>query len=320
MWILLAVIVGVPLLVLFAVFAAYFQLWIQVKATHVPIDLLDLPLMRLRGVDPDLLVNVAVSLHKAGLQIPREQLEAHLLAGGNLEAVANALISAEKAGLNVGFREIAAIDLAGRDVEAAVISRVNPKIISCPPPGSGQQVITGVCQDGIRLGARARVTVRADLSKIVGGAGEETIIARVGEGIVAAIGRANSHREILQHPERITEYLLERGLDSGTCFEIVSADIADVDVIKNIGAELQSNQAEADKRMARARAEVRRAAAVAAHQEMKSRTVDMHSRVVAASAELPYAVASSLGEGNLGAHRPWRPSVHHRLRWRLFAS
>jgi len=182
MWIIVLLLIFAPLLLVGAVLLSFFQLWVQAKASHVPVSLLDMPLMKLRGVDPETLVNVMVSLHKAGVLVSREDLEAHVLAGGNLEAVADALISAEKAGLNVGFREIAAIDLAGRDIVDAVNSRVNPKILTCPLPGSGQMLITGVCQDGIRLGARTRVTVRTDLSRIVGGAGEETIVARVGEG------------------------------------------------------------------------------------------------------------------------------------------
>ena len=294
----------------------FLNLWLQAKASGVPLSIPTMLMMRLRRVQPAVVLQIAITLYKAGIRVEIDDLEAHVLAGGDLPGVADALISADKADLDMDFHRLAAIDLAGRDVVAAVNARVIPTVLLCPPTGSGQAAITGVAQDGIRLAVRARVTVRTRLDKLVGGAGGDTIVARVGEGIVAAVGRAASHRNILERPETISAYLLEKGLDSGTCFEILSVDVADVDVLDNVAARLRSDQAEADKRIAQAQAEVRRAAAVAAHQEMTARTRDMESRVVAASAVEPLAVASSLAEANMGRRQPLPPSLHPRLRWK----
>lgn len=306
-------IVGLVVLVLLGKF---FNLWLQAKATDIPISLMDMGFMWLRHVDPSQIVHCLIALSKAGVEANRSQLEAHVLSGGNLDAVTEALISAQKAALGVNFPQVAAIDLAGRDVAAAVRARVNPKVLVCPPEKKGTcDYISGVCQDGVRLGVRARVTVRTNLARLVGGAGEETIIARVGEGIVAAIGRCQSHKEVLQRPELISEHLLAHGLDSGTCFEILSVDIADVDVMDNVGARLQSAQAETDKKIAQAHAEIRRAAAVAVQMEMRARTVDMHAAVVAARANLPLASASAFRETNFGRRAAFPPTVNSRLRW-----
>ena len=288
-------------------------LWIRVRSTGLPLGFATMVMMRLRHVNPEQIADCMVQLHKAGVYVSSDDLEAHVLAGGDVAAVTEALVTAHKAGFDVDFRTIAALDLAGRDVVTAVKSRVQPKVVTCPPGGG---VISGVCEDGVRLGVRVRVTLRTDLKRLIGGAGEGTIAARVGEGIVAALGKAESHKAILERPELITQHLLEHGLDSGTCREIVSVDVADVDVMDNVGAMLQSSQAAADKRVARARAEIRRAAAVAAHQEMQARTMEMQGRVVAARAELPHALAGGLEEGNIGSPLPVRALVHSRMRWR----
>ncbi|MBN2448793.1 MAG: flotillin-like FloA family protein [Lentisphaeria bacterium] len=298
------------------VVALFFKLWLTAKAAGVPFPILRMAVMRLRRVSPARVLDGIIRLWKSGETTPLDDLEAHILSGGQLEPVVEALIAARKAGLDTDFRTMAAINLAGRDVVDAVRARVNPKVLVIPPPGSGLAGITGVAQDGIQLAAKARVTVRTQLDRLVGGAGEDTVTARVGEGIVAAIGRARSHRDILAKPEQISAYLLDKGLDSGTCFEILSVDIADVDVLDNIAARLNSSRAEADKRIAQARAEVRRAAAVASQHEMRARTVESHSRVAAARAHVPLAVASSFTEANMGAARPLHGVLNHRLRWR----
>lgn len=317
-----------PLLILLALAAAvvlaglvllamFLNLWVNAKAAGVPLSILHMAMMRLRRIDPARILEAAIRLWKAGAATEIETLEAHLLAGGRLEAVVDALISARKAGLTVDFATVAAIDLAGRNVVDAVQARVNPKVVVVPPPGSPSEGISGVARDGIRLEARARVTVRTRLDRLVGGAGEDTIVARVGEGIVAAIGRAASHREILEKPDLISACLLERGLDSGTCYEILSVDIADVDVLDNVAARLKSSQAEADTRIAQAQAEVRRATAVAAQQEMRARTVESRGRVTMARATVPLALASACEEANLGSGHPFRPLLGDRVRWRL---
>ena len=309
----LAVVAAVAAAVTVCMFGA---LWVQVLSTRVPISLLNLLTMRLRRVAPRLVVECMIKLRKAGINVFCGELEAHILAGGDLVNVTEAAISADKANLAVGFQQLAAIDLTGRDVLSAVNTHVRPKVITCPAPGAPSPVIAGVCQDGVRLGVRSRITVRTRLDRLVGGAGEETMAARVGEGIVAAIGRASSHKDILQGPEAISEYLLAQGLDSGTCFEVVSVDIADVDVMGNVGARLQSAQAESDKRVARAQAEMRRAAAVATRHEMRARTTDMRGRVVAAEATVPRGVTSAFWEGNLGRPPPLPGTVHDRTKWR----
>ena len=277
-------------IVLFAMLLMYFipvRLWISAMSSGVRLGLFrDLVGMRLRNVPPAQIVNPLITAHKAGIPLSPPQLEAHYLAGGQVHQVVQALISADKANIDLTFERATAIDLAGRDVFEAVQVSVNPKVIETPP-------ISAVAKDGIQLRAIARVTVRANIERLVGGAGEETIIARVGEGIVSTIGSAETHAAVLENPDNISKTVLAKGLDSGTAFEILSIDIADVDVGENIGAKLQTDQAEADLRVARARAEERRAAAVAAEQEQRA-------NLVAAEAEIPKAMAEALRSGHLG--------------------
>lgn len=269
-------------------------LWVTAYFSGVRLKLVrDLVGMRLRKVPPHVIVKPLITAHKAGIHLETAQLEAHYLAGGNVQKVVNALISADKANIDLSFERAAAIDLAGRDVYEAVQVSVNPKVIETPP-------VSAVAKDGIQVRAIARVTVRADIERLVGGAGEETIIARVGEGIVSTIGSAETHKEVLENPDRISKTVLEKGLDAGTAFEILSIDIADVDVGENIGAKLQTDQAEADLRVARAKAEGRRAAAVAREQEMRALVQEMRAKVVEAEAEIPKAIAEALRKGNLG--------------------
>jgi uncharacterized protein YqfA (UPF0365 family) len=269
------------------------RLWIEAIFAGVKVSLGDLVGMRLRKVSPAAVVRPLIAATKAGLMLTTKELEAHYLAGGNVDRVVKALISADKAGIDLGFQRAAAIDLAGRDVLEAVQVSVNPKVINTPR-------VAAMARDGIQLIAIARVTVRANINRLVGGAGEETILARVGEGIVSNIGSADSHKAVLENPDNISKTVLARGLDSGTAFEILSIDIADVDVGKNIGAELQTDQAEADKRVAQARAEERRAMAVAQEQEMKALVVQRRADVVQAEAEVPRALAEALRSGNFG--------------------
>ncbi len=268
-------------------------LWISALAAGVPIGIVTLIGMRLRRVPPARIVNALIKSNKAGLGLDINKLEAHFLAGGNVDRVVNALIAAQRAGIDIGFERTAAIDLAGRDVLQAVQMSVTPKVIETP-------VVSAVAKNGIEVKAKARVTVRANLSRLVGGAGEETIIARVGEGIVTTIGSAETHKEVLENPDKISRTVLNKGLDSGTAYEILSIDIADVDVGKNIGAQLQTDQAEADKRIAQAKAEERRAMAVAREQEMIAEVQEMRAKVVAAEAEVPLAMADALRSGRLG--------------------
>ncbi|AFV02454.1 MAG: UPF0365 family protein [Dehalobacter sp. 4CP] len=268
-------------------------LWISALAAGVNIGIFTLIGMRLRRVAPIRIVNPLIKAHKAGLGLTPAQLEAHYLAGGNVDKVVNALIAAERAAIPLKFERAAAIDLAGRDIMQAVQMSVNPKVIQTP-------TVSAVAQNGIELRVIARVTVRANIDRLVGGAGEETIIARVGEGIVTSIGSSSSHANVLENPDMISQAVLNKGLDSGTAFEILSIDIADVDVGKNIGAQLQTDQAEADKRIAQAKAEERRAMAVAREQEMKASVQEMRAKVVDAEAEVPLALASALKEGRLG--------------------
>lgn len=269
------------------------RLWIAALAAGVRISIVTLIGMRLRRVIPARVVEPLIKATKAGLELNVNKLEGHYLAGGNVDKVVNALIAAQRANIELGFERAAAIDLAGRDVLQAVRMSVNPKVIETP-------VIAAVAKNGIEVKAKARVTVRANIDRLVGGAGEETIIARVGEGIVTTIGSAESHEEVLENPDRISHTVLNKGLDAGTAFEILSIDIADVDVGKNIGAELQTDQAEADKRIAQAKAEERRAMAVAREQEMKASVQEMRAKVVEAEAEVPQAMAQALREGKLG--------------------
>jgi uncharacterized protein YqfA (UPF0365 family) len=284
------------LMMIGAGFILYFVplgLWIAAFSSGAYVGIGTLIAMRLRRVPPSLIVKPRISAVKAGLDISVDQLEAHYLAGGNVERVVNALISADKANIALNFSRAAAIDLAGRNVLEAVQMSVNPKVITCPK-------VAAVAKDGIQLVAQSRVTVRADIERLVGGAGEETIVARVGEGIVSTIGSAASHKQVLENPDTISKTVLKKGLDAGTAFEILSIDIADVDVGANIGAKLQTEQAEADKQIAQAKAESRRAMAVATEQEMKARVHEMRAKVVEAEAEVPLAMAQAFREGKLG--------------------
>lgn len=280
------------LLVLFFSFVPV-GLWISAAAADVRVGIFYMIGMKLRRVPPHRIVNALIKAEKAGLEISIDKLEAHYLAGGNVDRVVDALIAAQRAGIDLVFERAAAIDLAGRNVLEAVQMSVNPKVIETP-------VVAGVAQDGIELKAKARVTVRADINRLVGGAGEDTIIARVGEGVVSTIGSAQSHKEVLENPDMISRTVLAKGLDAGTAFEIVSIDIADVDVGANIGARLRADQAEAEKVMAQAKAEERRAMAVAEEQEMRAETQRMRAKVVEAEAEVPRALAQALREGKLG--------------------
>lgn len=269
-------------------------LWVTAYFSGVKVKLIrDLMGMRLRKVPPNLIIRPQITAHKAGIMVDTPQLEAHYLAGGNVQRVVNSLISADKANIDLTFERATAIDLAGRDVFEAVQTSVNPKVIETPP-------ISAVAKDGIQVRAIARVTVRANIERLVGGAGEETIIARVGEGIVSTIGSAESYKEVLENPDLISKVVLSKGLDAGTAFEILSIDIADVDVGENIGAKLQTDQADADLRIAKAKAEERRAAAVAREQEMIALVQEQRAKVVAAEAEVPLAMAEAFRNGNLG--------------------
>jgi uncharacterized protein YqfA (UPF0365 family) len=268
-------------------------LWFSALVSGVRISLLQLVLMRWRKIPPSIIVNSLIAATKAGLKLNRNELEAHFLAGGRLKSVISALISADKANMDLDFRLATAIDLAGRDVFEAVQMSVNPKVINIPP-------VAAVAKDGIQLIAKARVTVRANIRQLVGGAGEDTVIARVGEGVVSAIGSASSHKSVLENPDSISKLVLSKGLDSGTAFEILSIDIADVDVGKNIGAVLQMDQANADKNIAQAKAEERRAMAVALEQEMKAKAQEARANVIQAESEIPKAIAEALRSGNLG--------------------
>ncbi|QOY36187.1 flotillin-like protein FloA [Anaerobacillus isosaccharinicus] len=269
------------------------MLWISALAAGVRVGIFTLVGMRLRRVIPARIVNPLIKAVKAGLELNINQLEGHYLAGGNVDRVVNALIAAQRANIELSFERAAAIDLAGRDVLEAVQMSVNPKVIETP-------FIAGVAMDGIEVKAKARITVRANIDRLVGGAGEDTVIARVGEGIVSTIGSANSHKKVLENPDLISQTVLAKGLDAGTAFEILSIDIADIDIGKNIGAELQTDQAEADKKIAQAKAEERRAMAVATEQEMKARVEEMRAKVVEAEAEVPLAMAEALRSGNIG--------------------
>ena len=269
-------------------------LWVTAFFSGVRVKLIrDLMGMRLRKVPPAAIIKPLITSHKAGIYLDTPQLEAHYLAGGQVQKVVNALISADKANIDLNFERATAIDLAGRDVFEAVQVSVNPKVIETPP-------VSAVAKDGIQVRAIARVTVRANIERLVGGAGEETIIARVGEGIVSTIGSSETHKAVLENPDSISKVVLSKGLDSGTAFEILSIDIADVDVGENIGAKLQTDQADADLKIARAKAEERRAAAVAHEQEMRAAVEEQRAKVVAAEAEVPLAMADAFRSGNMG--------------------
>lgn len=269
------------------------RLWFTAYISGVRVSLVQLVFMRFRKVPPPLIVNALINASKAGLKITMNDMETHYLAGGNVNSVIKALISADKANIALDFKMATAIDLAGRDVFDAVKRSVDPRVINTPP-------VAAVAKDGIQLIAKARVTVRTNIRQLVGGAGEETILARVGEGIVTTIGSAGNHKEVMENPDRISTVVLEKGLDAGTAFEILSIDIADIDIGSNVGAKLQTDQADADLKVANARAEERRAMAVAAEQEFKAKIQEARARVIEAEAEIPLAMAESFRSGNLG--------------------
>jgi uncharacterized protein YqfA (UPF0365 family) len=282
------------------VFFSFLRLWIQCFLTGARISIWDLIGMKLRNVDYAMIVRQKIALVQAGVKVSTGEMEAHYLSRGNVPKTATAVIAAHKAGIDLPWRIAAAIDLAGRDVLDAVKTSVNPKVIDCPDPVKGRPTLDGVCKNGIQLKARARVTVRTKLDRLVGGATEETIIARVGEGIVQAIGSSDHHTDVLSNPSRISHAVLKNSLDAQTAFEIVSIDIAEIDVGENIGANLQANQAAADLRVAQAQAETRRAAAVAREQEMKAAVEENRAKVVLAEAEVPLAISAAFREGHLG--------------------
>lgn len=291
--VILIIVAAIIVLLVFFYYCPFF-LWISARVSGVKISLLQLVLMRIRQVPASVIVRAMIEAHKAGLSdVTRDDLEAHYLAGGNVEKVVHALVSASKANIPLSLKMATAIDLAGRDVFQAVQMSVNPKVIDTPP-------VTAVAKDGIQLIAKARVTVRANIHQLVGGAGEDTVLARVGEGIVSSICSSESHKQVLENPDSISRLVLKKGLDSGTAFEILSIDIADIDIGKNIGAALQIDQAQADKNIAQAKAEERRAMAIALEQEMKAKAQEARAKVIEAEAELPRAMAKAFTDGNLG--------------------
>ncbi len=292
----LQIITVIGIVIILAVFFHYvpFFLWLSAKVSGVRVSLVQLFLMRIRNVPPHVIVPAMIEAHKAGLNtITRDELEAHYMAGGHVEKVVHALVSASKANIELSFQMATGIDLAGRDVFEAVQMSVNPKVIDTPP-------VTAVAKDGIQLIAKARVTVRANIRQLVGGAGEDTVLARVGEGIVSSIGSSENHKSVLETPDSISKLVLRKGLDAGTAFEILSIDIADIDIGRNIGAALQMDQANADKNIAQAKAEERRAMAVALEQEMKAKAEEARANVIQAEAEVPKAMADAFRSGNLG--------------------
>ncbi|MDW7690599.1 flotillin-like protein FloA [Flammeovirgaceae bacterium SG7u.111] len=284
---------GIIIAIFFFLYVIPVKLWVTAIVSGVHVGLVPLAFMRLRNVPPRLIVESLITSTKAGLQLTTADLETHYLAGGHVPSVIKALISADKANIELSFKQAAAIDLAGRDVFEAVQISVNPQVINTP-------VVSAVAQDGIQLKAQARVTVRANIAQLVGGAGEGTILARVGEGIVTSIGSSRSHKDVLENPDKISKLVLEKGLDSGTAFEILSIDIADIDVGSNIGATLQIDQANADLKVAEAKAEERRAMAVAVEQEMKAKAQSAKAKVIEAEAQIPMAMADAFRSGNLG--------------------
>ncbi len=293
MMFILIIIAGIIGLVLFYFIFSYIALWVQALVSGARVGLMNIIFMRFRKVPPKLIVESKIMAVKAGIEIPTDDLESHYLAGGNVARVVQALIAADKANIDLIFNRAVAIDLAGRDVLEAVQMSVNPKVIETP-------LVTAMAKNGIQLRAISRVTVRANIDRLVGGAGEETILARVGEGIVTTIGSAVTHKEVLENPDMISKTVLKKGLDSGTAYEILSIDIADVDVGKNIGAELETDRAEADKKIAQAKAEEKRAMAFAEEQVMKARVKEMEAKVVEAEAQVPLAMAEAFRSGNLG--------------------
>jgi uncharacterized protein YqfA (UPF0365 family) len=289
----LIIIAGVVILLWLLLYLIPIPLWFQALVSGVRISLLQLIFMRWRKVPPTVIVSAMIEADKAGIKLDRDDLEAHYLAGGRVAQVVHALVSASKANIDLPFKMATAIDLAGRDVFEAVQMSVNPKVIDTPP-------VTAVAKDGIQLIAKARVTVRANIKQLVGGAGEDTVLARVGEGIVSSIGSSDSHKKVLENPDFISRVVLEKGLDAGTAFEILSIDIADIDIGKNIGAVLQMDQANADKNIAQAKAEERRAMAVALEQEMKAKAQEARAMVIEAEVQVPLAMAEAFKAGNLG--------------------
>lgn len=304
----LMVIAALTVLVFVGLFFSFLGTWIRALTSGVPISFFRLLAMTLRRVPPKVIVDARIQLAKAGLHLDTDALEAHYLAGGHVKQVVNALIAADKAGIDLSFQRAAAIDLAGRDVYDAVRTSVNPKVIDCPDPTKGPAMLDAVAKDGIRLLVKARVTVRANLDRLVGGATEDTIIARVGQGIVSAIGSSESYKHVLENPDHISRKVLNSGLDAQTAFEIVSIDIADVSVagvsgareVANVGALLETERAEADKKLRQAEAEGRRAMAIAYEQEMRARVQEMQAKVIEAQAQIPLAIAEALRKGNLG--------------------
>jgi uncharacterized protein YqfA (UPF0365 family) len=294
------IIIGIAILALLYSIGSVFSLWFQALTSNAPVGMVQLFMMRFRKVNPTVIVTARITAKKAGIDVPTDRLEAHYLAGGHVMRVVNAIIAANKASMPLTFDRSCAIDLAGRDVLAAVQTSVNPKVIDVPDSSAGRNTIDGIAGDGIQLKVKARVTVRTNLDRLVGGATEETIIARVGEGIVTTIGSAKSHMEVLENPDRISKTVLGRGLDSGTAFEILSIDIADIDVGENVGARLRTDKAEADKKVAQAEAERQRAMAVAREQEMIALVQENRAKVVLAEAEVPMAIAEAFRKGNLG--------------------
>ncbi len=301
---LLIVVIGLPILIVGGIVLSFFSVWLRAWLAGAYVGIVTLVAMRLRQVPYGLVVDARITAKKAGIDISIDDIEAHFLAGGNVVPTIQALIAAQKAGIELSWNRACAIDLAtkgsGKSVVEAVRTSVDPKVIDCPNPASGRATIDGVAKDGIQVKVKARVTVRTNLDRFVGGAKEDTIIARVGEGIVSTIGTSESYKVVLESPDRISKTVLARGLDVGTAFEILSIDIADVDVGENVGAKLQEAQAEANKSIAQAQAEIRRAAAVAVEQEMKARVQEMQAEVVRAQAEVPKALAEAFRSGRLG--------------------
>jgi len=294
------IIVGLFLLILILIIGKFFKLWLQAKLSRADVKFTELIGMWLRKVDSRTIVLSRIMAIQAGLEISQRDLESHYLAGGRVPNVVRALIAANRANIDLTWKTATAIDLAGRDILEAVQTSVNPKVIDCPDPRKGKETVDAVAQDGIQLKAKARVTVRANIDRLIGGATEETIIARVGEGIVTTIGSSITHKSVLENPDNISKSVLSKGLDAGTAFEILSIDIADVDVGDNIGAQLQGAQAEADLKRAKAEAEKRRAMAVAREQEMRAMVEENRAKVVLAEAEVPKAISDAFRQGNLG--------------------
>ena len=304
----LFILLAIVVVILLSVFFYFLKVWVRAWMSGAYISLLNLVGMKLRNVAPTLIVDARIRAVKAGLSLSSDQLEAHFLAGGDVPRVIRAIIAAHRAGIDLDFDKAAAIDLAGRDVLEAVQTSVNPKVIDCPAQGSGKSFLSAIAKNGVELKVRARVTVRTNIMQLIGGATEDTVIARVGEGIITSIGSAESHQEVMKNPNVISQAVLHRGLDAQTAFEIVSIDIADIDVGENVGARLQADQAEADARVARAKAEQRRSFAVAHEQEMKAQTAENRAQVVLAEAEVPLAMAGAFKGGNFNLHQGSAPT------------